>query len=42
MYDKTFYYWYNKVVLMSKECAEFVILLQGLSNCEKLREHENA
>lgn len=40
MHDKAFYYWYDKMVLMSKECAEFVILLQGSSDCEKLREHE--
>lgn len=33
MHDKAFYYWYDKMVLMSEECAEFVILLQGSSDC---------
>jgi hypothetical protein len=29
MYDKAIQYWYSKMVLMSKECAELQILLQG-------------
>lgn len=40
MHDKAFYYLYDKMVLMSEECAEFVILLQGSSDCDELREHE--